>query len=143
MCVTFTKLLAGHMKYINPEGLDAIEFRELFTPETSEIMSRGNSVSAWVSGKCIGAAGIVCVWTGRGEAWLVLDKAARPHIRALVCEMRAALDASDLKRIEMVVRVGHKQGHKLARLLGFVVENPLMRKYHPNGQDAVMYVRIK
>lgn len=143
MGVTFTKLHAGHIMYMDPEGLDAVELRELFTPETTEIMARGDALSAWASGKCIGAAGVVRIWNGRGEAWLILDKAAKPYLRVLLHRMREALDASPLSRIEMVVRVGHKQGHRLAKLLGFEIENPSMRKYHPNGQDAVMYVRIK
>jgi hypothetical protein len=49
---------------------------------------------------------------------------------------------ADFKRIEAFVDANFAEGHRWIQMLGFVREG-YMRSFSPNGNDAVLYARIR
>lgn len=93
-------------------------------------------------GRAIICAGVVEMWEGRGHAWSLIAQDAGAHFVRIVRAMRHFLDLQDTRRIEAAVGANFEQGHRLMKMLGFEREG-LMRAYLPNGQDAVLYGRVR
>lgn len=140
--IRFTKAYGEHIKLIKPADVQSSEYIGLLTPEAAAIIENNLSFSAWRGGVCLGAGGVAKAWPTRGEAWLLLGADARPYMRPILRFLRTALDNHPCKRIEMTVLKGNATGHKFADLLGFE-EEAVLEAYHPNGDDVVMYKRIR
>lgn len=116
------------------------------TPEDMAAFDQGVAFSAIEDGVVFGVAGIMDIpgWNGqRAVAWAVL----RPNVG--VCRLlqmtraaRQALAEHPARRIECSVSPTFLNGMIWARRLGFVVEG-LMRGYGPNGDDYLLYARVK
>ena len=104
-------------------------------------MELQNSWTAVVEGEPIACAGIMTYWPGRYHAWAYMSPATGRHMRWLTAETQKVLQKVE-GRLEMAVLQGFKAGHKWARVLGFSVEAPLMKRYGPDGADYVGYVRF-
>lgn len=87
-------------------------------------------------------AGAIPVWPGRSVCWAMLAESIG-H-RMVHCVRQAVRFMHELQkgRYEMDVEMGHAEGGRLARAMGFSVETERMVSYYPNGNDAVMYVRV-
>jgi hypothetical protein len=105
-----------------------------------ELMKQ-NSWTGIVDGSVMFCAGTVMQWPGRHTSWAVLHKDSGPHMLWITRMVRANL-ASVQGRIELTVRADFPQGMHWARLLGFIIESPVLEKYGPEGEDHVGYVRI-
>ena len=99
-------------------------------------------IEAWDGEQAIGVAGIIDLWSGVGEAWMILheDVQGLTLCRAILKMFRAL--TSDLRRVQITVREGWPQAHKLARHLGMTEEGTL-KGYCPDGENAVMYSKVK
>lgn len=140
--LTFEKCHPGHFKYIVPSAVQTAEYAYLQTPGAAELFTNGVCLSAWVSGRCIGAAGLVSPWKGRAEAWTLFgDEALGKYLLPCVRKMRQVLDGVPYKRVDMTVKDGNGNGHALAVLLGFKYDVPL--EVWNDGVDYHMYKRIK
>lgn len=89
--------------------------------------------------------GVVTHWPGRGEAWAVLSEHRK---RSIVAIHRAAIRLLDfaqntLERIEAIVCLDHEEAQRWVQHLGFRLESPRLEKYHPDGRDCAMYVRMR
>lgn len=82
-------------------------------------------------------------WQGRALAWTMLDVLAAGHMLAATRAAVAFLDQYGPKRVEMTVDVDFGPGHRWALMLGFELEAPRMRAFHPDGSDSSLYARIR
>jgi hypothetical protein len=96
--------------------------------------------------RVLGAAGIWPQWPGRAIAWAVLgNQIPRRNWAQAVAVARRGLNqahAAGHRRIEISIRDGFANGHRLARILEFRPEG-LMRAYSPDGSDHWLYARVR
>jgi RimJ/RimL family protein N-acetyltransferase len=110
-------------------------------------LSRGPCFSAVEDGVIVGAGGLIIMWPGVGEGWLMANKDAAlrhkryayevviKHIIKLACDL-------DLRRIQAHVDVNVPAAVKFAEQLGFQREG-LMRKYGEDGSDHYLYAIVR
>lgn len=139
--LTFEKCHPKHFEYIVPSAVQMAEYQFLQTPGAAEHFASGIALSAWVSGRCIGAAGVLPQWKGRAEAWTLFSQDAGKYIWPCLAHMRYVLDTLPFRRIDMTVQLGNGTGHVIAKRLCFVQEGPPLEKWY-DGIDYVMYKRI-
>lgn len=141
--ITYTKCHVEHLGHI--QVLPGLEPQKalLLNPEYGAIIDTGFSCCAWLGNTPIAAAGIIPLYTGRALAWAVLGVKSGKHMRQITRKVRHALDLSPHARIEMYVEKDFDLGHRWAKMLGFEVEAPVMRKHGIFGQDETLYARIK
>lgn len=95
-------------------------------------------------GRVLGCAGVLPYWSGRGEAWALLDHAlVKPHFRAIHLAVRRFLTIVPLRRIEASVDAGFANGHRWVRALGFTLEAASRPGYRPDGGDCALYALVK
>lgn len=100
--------------------------------------------TALEDGQPVACAGVAQVEKGRWIAWSYLsDRVTARNFLKVHNAVRGFLHGFDARRIEMVVDHGFLQGHKWARMLGFSVDAPCMRKYNVDGSDATLYALVK
>lgn len=112
------------------------------TPEYARELAKSPAKTGFIDGQIVGIAGVVPVWEGRAFAWSYLDVTAALHMLALTRAVRSYLDTLPVNRIEMTVICGFEAGHRWAKMLGFELEAPIMREFHP-GVDCSLYARVK
>lgn len=140
--LTFERCHPQHFQYIVPAAVQMAEYAYLQTPGVAEQFTSGICLSAWVSGKCIGAAGVITAWKGRGEAWTLFgEEALGKYMLPCVRKMLLVLNTVPYTRVDMTVKDGNGNGHALAAMLGFKLEAKL-EKWN-DGVDYYMYKRIK
>jgi len=141
--LTFVKLHPEHLKHIRVADVQTTDYAMLTAPDTAAVLSTSLGMSAWASERCVGAAGLVPYWSGRYEAWALLDREAGKHALPILRKMRYVLDTFPARRIEMTVYVDNRAGHRLAEALGFdPMKAVTLEAYAPNGADVVMYSRV-
>jgi hypothetical protein len=87
--------------------------------------------------------GWIGVYPGRCISWSVIS--AEIGQSRLISAFRLAkrrLAECEFGRIETTVSVGHLAAHRWCQMLGYKPEGR-MRKYDPDGSDAVMYALIR
>lgn len=142
--ITFERLHPSHLRYIEVQTVQTGELGHVITPEAAEALSACHGVSAWQSGRCLGAAGFIPQWPGRASAWALLSKHLGRGVVPVVRRMRLEVDtyAKHCARIELQVRHDFEPGHRLADMLGFDVETLYANKFFPDGAAATLYARI-
>lgn len=140
--LTFEPCRAGHFKYIAYRAVQTEEFQRLMDPAVMDQLLGGLAISAWASGVCLGAAGILQEHRYRAEAWLLLGDGCARYLKPILRHIRYVLDTTEIRRIDMSVRASNKQGHSLARALKFEYEATL-QSYHMSGDDVMIYKRIR
>ena len=95
-------------------------------------------------GKIIAVGGVVPLWDGVGEAWLLPTKHMAGYEVALARNFKRTIARAftDLKmrRVQAAVKVGFDKAHRLVRFLD-MEEEGLMKKYGPEGADYVRYAK--
>lgn len=109
-----------------------------------------NSVFGW-SWTGVGRGRIVCcfglrdMWPGLVELWLLPGEGIDRHVRTLLVGARAILkdviSDSDIRRVQIAVKVEHEAAFRFAKALGFEVEC-ILRKYGPEGADYYSMARF-
>lgn len=132
-----------HIRLIEPQEGSAMEKGAFLMPEYSHMVDNSFAISAWVGLRCIGAAGILPIYSGRSIAWAFMSKESGKYMRQITRKVRAALDMDPTPRIEMLVNADFADGHRWAKMLGFELEAERMRKHGVNGNDESLYARIK
>ena len=111
-------------------------------------LTSDKSSRAW-TGFCgerlLGFAGLIEMWPTRLVGWAMLsDTVNRRDMlwihRAVKREIHEL--PTVVKRVEITVDAGFDAGHRWAELLGFKPEG-LMESYDPNGNDHVMFSRVR
>lgn len=106
------------------------------------LQKAGEAWSGFVSGQCIGCAGLVKVWDGRAMAWAVLSDQTGKYMRAITARTAKCIRESEYRRIEAQVATDFVAGHRWVQLLGFQYEARL-RKWFPDGGDVDQYSLIR
>ena len=99
-------------------------------------------IEAWDGDQVIGVAGITDLWSGVGEAWMLLhrDVSGLTLCRAILKMFRSL--SSDLRRVQITVRESWPEARKLAEHLGMTAEG-VLKGYCPDCGNAIMYSRCK
>ena len=130
-----------HLEWIAAAGNTQLGVFVL-TPADMQALEAQNSWTLLISdGTPIGCGGTVEQWKGRHIGWAILRHDAGKHMKAITRVTRHVLELAR-GRIETTVRADFKNGHRWAKLLGFVVENPpgILKQYGPEGEAHVSYV---
>lgn len=106
------------------------------------LQTRGPAFSAMVDGEIIAAAGLLPQWENRAVAWALIGENARRHFVRLTKSMVRYFDFAEFNRLETAVKTDFAEGHRWARMMGFVREGT-MRGYAPDGCDYDLYARVK
>lgn len=139
-----------HLEEIEPRDYDRMflgEFRDLEVLGHA-LADGGPAVSFLGDGGVLGAAGILRLQRGVGEAWLTLSAAfpaARPNRRwaeltQLLNEELTRQMPDPFHRLQTAIPNGFAPGHRFAGRLGFEPEG-IMRRYGPDGSDFQRFAR--
>lgn len=139
----FRPIKAEHIAFINPQERDVISKNMYMDPSYAGVLAASFGMSAWAGLRCVGAAGVITLYKGRGAAWAILGRDAGPYMRRITTKIRYILDTHPCNRIEMAVLHDFKIGNQWAKMLGFVIEAPLMRKSSIIGADEVLWARVR
>lgn len=110
-----------------------------------------NSEDGW-SWTGIGRGKVVCVfgvryiWPGLVEAWFVPSENMEDHVRSILVGSRQLLGEvmalSDIRRMQIFVKVENTAAFRFAKALNFEVECKL-RKFGPEGADYYSMARFE
>jgi hypothetical protein len=102
-----------------------------------------HSFSVLKNGKAIACIGLMKYWEGRYEGWAFMIPGNRESFLFIHNCVKHFLDKTDIRRVEMTVDMGFKQGHRWARLLGFQVECETLKSFGPTGENHRLYVKLR
>jgi hypothetical protein len=112
------------------------------TPAHYVKLALAPSISVLDGDEVLFCGGVIEMWPGRLLCWALLAESIGHRMIACVRAVRRFMAELDAPRFEMDVEVGHAEGHRFARLLGFELETPRLRAFYPDGSDGTMYVRV-
>ena len=141
--IEVTKFKAEDVSQINKQDHDVAVIGGLDVESYRLAESQRYSYTIAIDGKVVACVGAVEFWKNRGEVWAIIDRNCGDHFLKIVRVMKRILDMADINRLEAAVLQSFKQGHRLALILGFDLEAPMMRKYGVNGLNYSLYARIK
>lgn len=131
-----------HLEQINLQDSQAY-FGSMIEPDWGpSLMQAGPCFSAIHDGAVLASSGVIKHWENRATAWALLSKDATPHFVRIHRAVSRFLDLTDFKRVEAFVDADFEEGHRWIQMLGFEREG-YMRSFSPNGNDAILYARIK
>jgi|SRR5215467_6315403 len=139
--IEFKPATADHIRSIDAQ-FEQLGEREFNISRIDDLVANSLAISGWHNGKCIGAAGLQPIWSGRAAGWMLLGRDAGPIMVAIARRVRFFLAACPVNRIEMTVRESFGEGCRLAALLGFRAEARLLG-FFPDGSTAILYARIR
>jgi hypothetical protein len=145
------------MKYkivpFKAEHWDMIEFRE-FEQETMgklldqvrlRVNDSGPTYTGFVDGKVAGFAGVILMWPGVGEGWILGSDLFASNklwfIRNVKRYLEKIMKTHEMHRVQTTVLHGQTELIRLVEFLGMKFEGRL-RNYGPNCEDYLMYGRI-
>lgn len=105
------------------------------------IEATGGSFTYIVGDEIVACGGCLPQWPGRYQAWMFFTPEAGPHMRRITRIVKAGMERLS-GRIEMTVIKDYEKGHRWAKMLGFEVETPTLKRFGPAGEDHTGYVRI-
>jgi len=138
----------------SPAHLDQIEISQpeiLAAAQTMDVAkmidhqaTMGPSATTFLDGKPVAVFGMVPIWSGVGEAWMIADDAARKHPIRMTKIARLVMDilmiSEGLRRLQITVRTTDRRAEKWARAIGFEQE-AVLRAYGPDGVDYLIMAR--
>ena len=102
----------------------------------------GNGRTITFNGEPICCLGWDEIWYNRSMGYAIMFGNSGAHMVAITRQAKRMIKECPSARIEMYVKVGFQQGTKWAQLLGFMPE-AVMRKFFPNGDDAILYSLVR
>jgi hypothetical protein len=130
-----------------------IEFREfeylsmgnLMDDMKQKIEGSGPAFTGLAGGKVVGFAGVVILWPGVGDGWIMAAEAISKHKLWFVRSVKKYLDLimhnHNLHRVQTTVLHGHTDLIRLVEFLGMRFEGRLIG-FGPQGEDYLMYGRV-
>lgn len=132
-----------HFDMLNEQDVTQV-LREYTSPDHAEKLAGCKYAFTGVEeGRVLICAGLVEYWKDRAVAWAVVDTNCKPHFWKIHKAVKRFLEVAPYRRIEAEVDVDFEAGHRWAEMLGFTLEAPLMRAYHPNGRDCSLYAKVR
>lgn len=114
----------------------------LADPEYGAMLEKGGPA---YSGRCgdeiVACMGLVPQWENRALAWGLISREAGRFMVPITRAIFRTMALHHHRRIETAVACNFEEGHRWARMLGFVREGR-MRAYTPGGDDCDLYARI-
>jgi len=108
-------------------------------------LKMGPAYSGWIDGKLIGCAGIMIMWPGVGEAWIIFSEDVLQYKKdayvVILDYLRAIISKLHLRRIQAHCHSALPHGQKYLEQLGFECEGKL-KKYGIDGADHYLYAMI-
>lgn len=103
-----------------------------------------NAKTLYVNGKPIICGGVVDLWAGVGEAWMLVSETAKQLRYTSIVGIKEFVDDvfKDYHRLQAIVDCENYEGIRLVEWLGFDREG-MLRKYSMNGRDQFIYARVK
>ena len=105
----------------------------------------GDAYTALIEGQPVMCWGLIELWPGVAEAWMLRDEAISRHATTLArCAYDYFLQVGvelSLNRCQFSVNSHNKRAIRFARYLKFEVEG-VLRKYAPDGSDYLMMARL-
>jgi hypothetical protein len=146
------------MKYkivpFKPEHWEMITFREFEKESMGKLLNEirhrvdatGPTYTGFVDGKVAGFAGVILMWPGVGEGW-ILGSDLFSHnklwfVRNVKRYLEKIMKTHQLHRVQTTVMHGHTNLIRLVEFLGMNFEGRL-RNYGPHGETYLMYGRIQ
>lgn len=125
------------------------EFRQRFARETMAALEarprQGPCFTALLHGSPVACFGLVLMWPGVAEAWMLTDEAIKGHALALTRAARKFFDCAEqsfqLHRTQITCDTRFEGAVEWAQAVGFRVEARL-RRYGPDGTDHVLMTRL-
>lgn len=111
----------------------AESFNQVVKPQTIRIGS-----------KIIACMGLLNLSPWRGEVWAVMGKDSGPNMVAITREAKNMVEEAfenGIHRLESIVDMDFKEGHKWMKLLGFLPDG-ILRGYNKNKSDVLMYSKV-
>ena len=97
------------------------------------------------NGHLVGCGGIIPLWDGVAECWLVGGWRLGSHkisaVRALTATLAHQVKKQQLRRLQAVVQADWDEAVRFVEFLRFKREG-LLRGYGPDGSDHYVYARI-
>jgi len=128
---------------------DAERNKNLLPTYDEQIDAIGNAGCGWTvigDGRCLAMFGVMQLYTGVAEAWLMVDTIGIKRRKMQLTKGAKRFfenvgPAFDLRRLHIMVSVAHKEAVAWARLLDFQFEATL-KQYAPDGSDSLVYARF-
>lgn len=140
---------AAHASVIKPQAaqIGAPEMMEWKPEDWIALEGVGEAYTGYRDGRLLGFAGVIPQWFGRALTWMLLsDEVHGMDMRFIFNQTRDFLDRKQqepaYRRIETSAQETFPQGHRFARMLGFVPEGQ-MRCYDPKGNTHTLYARVR
>ncbi len=116
-------------------------------PKFPEVTFAGCAYALFDGGRVLGAGGVVPIWPGRAEGWLLVTRLARP--RDIVAGVRVAAAWLDEKqcdpafaRLEFFLLTQAPWRQSFAAALDLELVSTL-RRWGPDGHDYCHYERLR
>lgn len=116
-----------------------------FIDVTQDLSELSDAGLAWVGeqdGEIMIISGLAYQWSGRALAWALISKNAGKCFSSIHRAVKRFLNLSDCRRIEANIDVGFDEAKRWIELLGFEYEG-YMKAYRPDGEDMLLYARVK
>ena len=111
------------------------------------ICPEDNACTYTVDGKIMCVGGVMVLWSGVGEMWMILTEDCKELADGTEIalkirhELKVFMSENNLWRVQASVRTDFPLAERLTLALGFKQEG-LMKKYLPDGSDAYLYARV-
>ncbi len=119
-----------------------LEMSELAAQWSRDKETKGPGAAIECDGHIIGCAGIEIPWDGLGELWGMFVKDAGSYTMRFARRVKPLvygwIEEYHLNRLQAPLRVDFPAGIRMIEWIGFKRES-VMRKYHPDGCDAIMH----
>lgn len=100
-------------------------------------------------GHIVGVGGLIILWEGVGELWLMLTADCKKHglygliaLSAIKDKIEELIENNNIRRAQAVIRTDFPQAIKMIEFFGFEREG-LLKQYCPDKGDIYMYGRLQ
>ena len=104
--------------------------------------------TAEFEGKIVGVGGMVILWEGVGEMWLMLTADCKREgvfgimaYEAIKKKVDELIENHKMRRVQCTVRLDFEKAKRMVEALGFRPEG-IMQSYCPDGEDVWLFSRI-
>lgn len=136
-----------HLEGFKAQDDQGLVNKYMISKEYIETISQyGQVYTGCVDGKPMIFAGMVQVHPHIGMLWAILSEDCRHHMIGATRAVKEFLEKHNhIPRLETAVKRDFKEGHRWAKMLGFVNETPEigMRNYSEEGHTYDLYARCK
>jgi hypothetical protein len=127
------------------EAMDGEEPVRGFYQYVAQMRVEGMSWSAEVDGRIVASAGLVPLWKGVAEAWMLGSDDVGRHRIKVARQLRVMLDEvmwhRGIYRAQANIHHKFEKAIRLAEWLGFENEG-LMRRFGIEGADYIRYAKV-